>query len=86
MSDPRFVDHARWTAQKVEARARASKDLHALAERRVAVAAAAAVLQINDCEWIPFASVALPTLPKEIFDDLEGFLLGGSSSGLARGW
>lgn len=76
MSDARFVDNARWTAQKREARARASVDLDALAARGVAVAAAAALLQVNELDWIPFASAALPTLPKTLLDDLEGFLLG----------
>ena len=74
--DPRFVEHARWTAQKVDARSQASRDLDTLAERDAAVAAAAVLVQLDDPDWIPFAAAAFPTLPKVILDDLECFLLG----------
>ncbi len=78
MSDPRFVDHVRWVTQKGDARARASADLDALTQgsREVAVAAAAALLHLDDTDWIALAVTAIPTLPRAIIDDLEAFLLG----------
>lgn len=78
MSDPRFVDRVRWEAQNDATRERASADLDALTQgrREVAVAAAAALLHLDDTDGSVLAATATPTLPKVTFDDLEAFLIG----------
>ncbi len=76
MRDPRFRDQARWEEEKAEAHERASMGLDALADRESTVVAVAALLQLSDPDWIPFASATLPALPKVIIEDLERFLVG----------
>ena len=82
MSDPRFVHQVRSVTLKGDERERPSADLDALTQgsREVAVAAAAALLHLDDTDWIALAVTAIvlfATAPSRAGRDEPGPLAGG---------